>query len=235
MAFLWVVLAAGFACAFGTRETGWETYSLGDCFKFGDSWRCPYDMYKERWPHSLATEFLDRVAGRELPPEEERLAIIAELATRRTTRRAALPGECAVHLRLGDVVDNSEQSVDAMWDHQTQYVGPTGDRREYVYPREYYKRALQTLKPQRVVLVAMLNHYDGILAEHDRIDGIKSLAYLHRVHAFWEDALGHANVTLAINERPDDAFLRMLTSSCFVPGGGGFSEYVVDIRKLRTS
>lgn len=211
----------------------WDTYSIGDCFKFGDSWRCPIDMYREQWPHSLATKFLEHIRDApEFPGDDERTAIMAELVQLMPAGPIRpLAGECAVHLRLGDVIESSAESVAAMWANQTMYIGPTGDTRGYVYPKTYYEQALRDLAPSRVMIVAGLTHYDSILGHRNSTQGKKGLAYLHRVKGFWETALGASRVRIRVHYPPDVALKQLVDSECFVPGGGGFSEIAEKIRE----
>jgi hypothetical protein len=234
--FLFVYLLLSMLAFTGMAHgTEWETYALGDCWVFSDSSNCPYELYRTNWPNSLATKLLEQTKGSNLTQnalKEKGLVVLAGLIRNMTDHWTEILGQkktCVVHLRLGDVIEDSSNSVNQIWSEETEYIGPTGFKRVYTYPKSYYEKAFEEAQPKVVHIVGALKHFDQVLSNRNSTYGNKSKQYLHKVKSFWEHRIGSSNVHVNTNLTPDQTIKMITSSKCFIPGGGGFSTLATSL------
>lgn len=132
----------------------------------------------------------------------------------RGPRRAA----CAVHIRVGDVIERSWIDVDATW------AGTSYNR--YVRPQCYYEDVIRKLQSsgrhyERIVLVANPRAVWSYVRDRDDVTTNQSAQIIDRVGALFA-AAGYAVETRTAGDADCDLIF-MSSLGCLVPGGGGFS------------
>jgi hypothetical protein len=130
------------------------------------------------------------------------------------------PDELVIHVRIGDVVEFDNHSVEEMLHHPTYFYEKhaAAPWHQYVKPLEYYKEtSLKSAQFPRVALVA---------ASHVKLRAYpKSCQYLSVLKSYFESA-GFENVRLLTGRLPDDDVLFMSSASAFLPSGGTFSMII---------
>jgi hypothetical protein len=130
-----------------------------------------------------------------------------------------------VHLRLGDVIDNSTHSVDEFLFKPIKLYHPNGNSVGYVKPLRYYEETINKIKNLGISKVIFITGF------HRGRDHTKSLKYLSHVKNLFESKGFECQTR--INLDPDEDFLIMCNAKYFVPSGGGFSDVITNIVKLK--
>jgi hypothetical protein len=129
-----------------------------------------------------------------------------------------------VHVRIGDVVDRANHSVEEMLANQTYYYDahPGEAWNAYVKPMKHFQAIAASIPPgKKVVLLAGAHDPD-----HKR-NLTKSCIYLHSVSNFFNFL--HIPVTLRVGHDPDSDVSCAAQSSSFAPSGGGFSQLLSEM------
>lgn len=125
-----------------------------------------------------------------------------------------------VHLRVGDVLELLDLSVDDFLDKTPNQTAQT-----YVYNLEYYKNILKKLPTSiKNIVFAYGNHKPEVGFK-------KSTEYIKKLKNFFESK-GY-NVMTRSNEDADLDFVYMCNSKHFVKSGGQFSSIIADLVKLK--
>jgi hypothetical protein len=217
---------------------GKEPYRLGDYVRrvggFEDSTcqgRMNYLFYRRMQPkNSIVRQYGDKTARANDFP------VLAEIIKTREAESAS-PETLVVHLRLGDVIDNHDRSVDAFISGEYEVAeeqwtdtmngnswkgskcsGRSCKSEGYVKPFSYFE-ALSTTLPPSVTRIALVSG-----SHTSTKNPQKSQEYLRRLREMWEQ---HGfEVEVRWNRPPDDDFAYMSQSKHFVFTGGGFSALV---------
>lgn len=125
-----------------------------------------------------------------------------------------------IHLRLGDVVDDSQDSLYNMLERQTFFYdyAPGEAWNGYVKPLNHFKELQKQLSPEQDIILMASAHAPN--ASYP----LKSCQYLHAVANFFRDH--NHGVTLRTGCTPDEDLLFVTGSSFFAPSGGGFSWFL---------
>ena len=148
--------------------------------------------------------------------------------------------KCIIHLRLGDVIDNSPYSVDDHWT-ESHYVDDGVDAMNgkkwkgsacksqsdckstgYVHPKSFFERVCDLI-PSQVVIISG-SHKKTVHPE-------KSQEYIKKVHSFLNSR--GKTCELIWNREPDLDFSTMCNAHLLVPSGGGFSQLAGSVVKYR--
>jgi hypothetical protein len=144
----------------------------------------------------------------------------------------ALAHTAAVHLRVGDVVDQSPFALDEMLRLPTKFSTRCGAQKTregclsispivYVQPLSRYQRVVDTfraLRIRRVVLVAASSSTYG--AASNSTSFVKSCEYVRRMGLFFERE-GFAT-SFRLGQHPDEDFRFFTRVACMVPSLSGF-------------
>ena len=214
-----------------------EPYRLGDYVRRagGFSSRWYYFTYRYSQPHnSIIRRYGNRTS------KAENVAVLADIVRQCDAPRTP-DAALIIHLRLGDVIDNHDRSVDSflsgdyqvndeMWDSMngrkwrgTNCTAQTCTSEGYVKPLTYFETLLSKVPVcvRRVILVS---------GSHTQTKNPqKSAEYLRRLREFLEQY--GFEVEVRWNKPPDDDFVFMSNAKYFVPSGGGFSELVARVVK----
>lgn len=142
----------------------------------------------------------------------------------------------SIHLRLGDVIDNHERSVDDFLFNESssknnnKTIGTRCDFNScksegYVKPMRYYEEILKKI-PNSITKIKV---FSGSFKETKNPH--KSKDYLKKISAFFKQ--NGYNVEINWNKNADDDFKQMCNSKYFVPSGGGFSTLISDVVKYK--
>ena len=201
------------------KEThNWEMYRLGDMFKT-ERLRSMMDGYQrhiENFPDSIAVEYMNKLG--------ENYQLLLQIVNERTNKHPELiPNNhtLVIHLRTGDVIDLSNHTVDEF----LKFKNLTNHH--YTRPLSFYDNMFNDIKTQNITF----DHVMVITGFHRNIDHKKSISYIDYIIKHIE-RMGY-NVTLRINQNPDDDFITMCNSKYFIISGGGFSRMTANIVRLK--
>lgn len=212
-------------------KPAWLDYALSDLLQdkgniYGtrgrrnaSSYACGNRSFAGAWPHSLYCEY-----RRAYPPPRQNTTELYTNLFQVVKRRIGYQQKnqvAAVHIRLGDVIDNSTHSVEEMLTNQTYYYNNTAWWNAYVMPLDHYRRVAAALAPgQPVTLVGSPHKPAGARWTQS----FKSCVYTYAVAAYMQD-LGHP-VRVRVGHTPDDDFIFMANSETFARGGGAYSVLI---------
>jgi GR25 family glycosyltransferase involved in LPS biosynthesis len=189
------------------------------------------NLHDIAYPFSLATAYM------QCTTKGNDLDTLAHLVDRYNIEVKPDPDDLVVHLRIGDVLENSKFTVKQHLLKQRDtkmrltYWPNKGRKPDYVKPMSVYQEAARKYKGKvkNIVLVA-----GGCYAT----DFEKSVDYVMAVKIFFESE--GFRVQLRLGETPDDDFVFMARAGVsktgvinFVEGGGRFSELITKLIKHR--
>ena len=219
-------------------NTNWEQYRLADFFYLTEG-----KKRYEQFPNTIIYNYYNRTSERS--KYKVLLDVIDDVQAR---RKVEMPQDdcCVVHLRTGDIIDNSEFTVDQFLSEKRyfQYNHEEGDyiRKEwnqYVKTADYYEKVAIKLKKLGINKVSFsynLNFNPFPTSERRKIylrsdNNIKSTEYVQKINAFFSER--SFNIIRYDRHDIDYDFIYMCNSSFFVPSGGGLSKAVLNIVKLK--
>ena len=156
-----------------------------------------------------------------------------DLVTLRKVSEDAARDTCVVHLRIGDVLDRSDWTLskgrpagyrgeDLATILHTGYNGddaPKGTHGVYGHSLAAYQACFPELRAAGVRIVVL------VAGSHTALGSYRvSAMYIQALARLFEAAGFSAH--LRLGQHPDDDFMYMTSSRCFVQGGGGFSQLV---------
>jgi hypothetical protein len=195
-----------------------ENYRLGDMFKsthFRNHKR-GFNYHRKYFPKSIATEYMLRTS------EENNYDILKNIVDRRIEPKILKYKDyLAIHLRVGDVIDEDKRSVDTLLRKPCLFVNGYN----YVKPLSYYEQKIPIIKKYKIKKIVLIGGF------HKQNKHTKSLEYIDKIKSFFivQGFVCHTR----INEDPDEDFLIMCNSKYFIPSGGGFSRVIKIICGMR--
>ena len=138
--------------------------------------------------------------------------------------------EWVIHIRTGDVIDNTKNSVNRFCDTNLESNGPGLCKRQYIFPLDYYKQKIKTALKYKIKKVTIVSafHFNGFCENHR---GIKSTQYLDRVSELFEEKNFILNKQINKNN-PDNDFIYLCNSKYFTNSAGGYSNLAKEIVEL---
>jgi len=217
------MILIGICCQCKTTPEGEEPafgYRLGDMvtsesFRQGDGGR---DFHLKNFPDSIASDYMRRTK------DESNLNILDEIVKERTTAPEHKPAatDLLIHLRLGDVLDNTPYLVKDFLSRYVLYANGFN----YVKPLSYYQSILEEMNDLGLSSVILIGGY-----HKDLMKKSKSEKYVAEIQKFFE--ANNKTVQTRINGNADEDFIYMCNATYFTPSGGGFSRIVKDIVLMR--
>jgi len=188
------------------RSHQFRTYSTGRKLHYRD------------FPNSIATEYM------KLTNNTSDLDILNEIVDRRAYTLKVYPNDSLiVHLRLGDVIDNSPYSIDEFLSQTVLWEG----RYNYVKPLNYYQRILEKIDHfdliTKVILMGGFHHPN----KNYPYNTTKSREYISKIAMFFQKA-GYS-IKFRIDGDADEDFIYACCTHFFTPSGGGFSKLISNI------
>ena len=220
------------------QTPNWGQYRLSDFFHFEEG-----ERRHEEFPNTIIYEYYKRTS------EQSDYKTLCEVMDHVQSIRRIAPPEtdrCVIHLRTGDVIDNSEFTVDQLLEEQ-RYYQYDHDKEDYirkpynayVKPMSYYEkvaRELQRLDIKAVSFSFKLDFNPFPIGTRRKIyqrseSTEKSSEYVQRIKGFFlENSFDIINYE---GRDIDYDFVYMCNSSFFVPGGGGLSRTVSKVVELK--
>ena len=127
-----------------------------------------------------------------------------------------------IHLRVGDVIDETNNSVDDFLNKDIRFFHSDIVTKKYVHNRQYYEKIISQL-PNNINNVIFVYGY------HTDSDHSKSEQYINAISEIFK--LHGFDVNYRRDMDPDDDFIYMCNSKHFVKSGGGFSNLISQMVK----
>ena len=133
-----------------------------------------------------------------------------------------LEDEAVFHVRSGDVIDwEYPDDIDDLLEGRKFYDYKKCSVKDYLLNYEKITTKLQAL--EKIKKITIVSGY------HTNEDHTRSEVYLEKIKQFIEK--NNFEVTMRINNNPDDDFVFMSNSKIFMKSGGGFSKLVSEMVK----
>ena len=209
-------------------KTPWIWYRLGDMAKkkkFRDQ-AMGRKLHYKLYPDSIASEYMRQTN------KNWDIDVLINLIKKFPPDLTPDEDELVIHLRVGNVIDRVQNSVEELLEKSRPYWGEcqsspsTNDKwNHYVRPLSYYEKHLDQMdkRIKKITLVA-----GGNLCEWDNYT--KSKEYIKVIKNLFEKSGLNVQDRLG-NNAPDDDFVYMCRSKFFIAGGGGFSQLVQHCRR----
>tara|TARA_Y100001980_G_C14513970_1_gene289335 strand:- start:295 stop:1065 length:771 start_codon:yes stop_codon:yes gene_type:complete len=180
------------------------------------------DYHLKNFPNSIASEYLRRT------DEESDLKILIDIIDERISydffsNLHLVKDHAIIHLRIGDVVDQSGYSVESLLEAPKPWKSKW--KKNYVKPLAYYRALVEPIKSLGFSKVLLVGGF------HKKGDHTKSHEYVSKVEEFLTQ--NGFECTKIIDNDPDDDFILMSSAKLFIPSGGGYSDLVKDIVTAR--
>jgi len=190
-------------------------YKLGDFITRHEMRMMLIGSYKYYYKDSIAVEYYNNTN------RINNFLILKEIVNKRG-KKIELPGDdtLVVHLRTGDVIDLSKNSVE---DFLTNYVIFKQTGINYVKPLIYYNESLKKIPKLKKVII--------VTGSHKILNDTKSKKYIEEIGSFFSKK--GMIVKYRIKEDPDEDFVFMCHSKYFIKSGGNFSDITANIVKLK--
>ena len=191
-------------------------YNLSDMVKKPGLAKKRKQAYLNNFPDSICTEYIKTTS------EKSNLEVLKKIVLARKDRHRPFPST-AVHLRTGDVIDYSPYSVKSLLSKPHKYFNGV----YYVKPLSYYEDLVQKLDSRNPITLFSGFHHK----RHE--DHSKSLEYIFNIRNFFESR-GFVVENVAVDNDPDEDFIKMIFADTFIESGGGFSDIIHKLRnKIR--
>ena len=215
----------------------WAKYRLADFFWFSEG-----KKRHKKFPGTIIHEYYQRTSE---PCDYKVLRDVIDDV--RSIREIEIPKNdcCVIHLRTGDIIDNSEFTVDEFLARKRYYVYDHEKNtykkkpwNQYVKTGKYYERVMKKLRKLKIGQVSFSYNLDfnpfsktKTRGHHRSENNGKSIEYVQRIH----DLFVKESFDVVRHDRHDvdHDFIHMCNSSFFVPSGGGLSRMIVQMVKLK--
>ena len=178
------------------------------------------EYHLKNFPNTIASEYMRRT------DDESNYEILNNIILNTKLKNSSLyiqQNSCLVHLRVGDVIENSEFTVSQLLEKPRKYFnGKT--KHNYVKSRSYYLENIEKLKDLDVKDVTI------IAGSHIDINLTKSWKYITEIEKLFKS--NDFNVMLYTGNHPDDDLILSSRVKYFVKSGGGYSIIISEINRL---
>lgn len=222
-------------------DTKGKLYNNLPYYRLGDMIRCKYQRGKtpytslytslsskeyhlKNFPNTIASEYMRRT------DDESNYEILNNIILNTKLKNSSLyiqQNSCLVHLRVGDVIDDSEFTVSQLLEKPRKYSffkKKKKAKHNYVKSRSYYLENIEKLKDLDVKDVTI------IAGSHIDINLTKSWKYITEIEKLFKS--NDFNVMLYTGNHPDDDLILSSRVKYFVKSGGGYSIILSDINRL---
>lgn len=199
-----------------------ENYRLGDMILL-NYYRSHADTgeiyHLKHFPDSIASGYMKQTK------DSNNIDILWEIVNKKSINKDNLPTskDLVIHLRLGDAVENSENSENFLkipYKPEDFLIDQVSfNNGIYTYPLKHYYDKLKIIKKHGIKNIILVTGSHKNLTSYS-----KSHAYINCIHKFFEDY--DFNVSTRIGNHADDDFIFMSNSKFFSKCGGGYSALV---------
>ena len=178
------------------------------------------EYHLEHFPDSIATRYMEKTNS------ILQYSILQECIMENIYKEKPLQDYYIIHLRTGDVIDNTSYNVIDMLSKPVYHSSIdilTSCYHNYVKPLRYYEEKVKLVQMnyptiKTIVLVA---------GAHVPLQYEKSSLYINCISSYMKQQ-GY-NVILRLARNPDEDLVYMSQSSYFTPSGGGFSSIITSL------
>lgn len=198
--------------------SGMSEYRIGDMIL--NEWRFKNkgeDFHYKYFPKSIATEYMKKTK------KQNNIKVLQEIIDKRATDKPDIDS-LVIHLRIGDVIENSSESVVKMLSKQT-YYQPSKIWSGYVKPLKYFDDKLDKCKQYNIKNIII------VAGSHINSTYKKSTLYIDCIKYFLKNK--NFNVILRLGNDPDSDLIFMSYAKYFISSGGGYSKLVEKLVKQR--
>jgi len=182
-------------------------YSIGDAIAFGEKAR------RGAPSGSIVDLYLKQAKGK--PKQWD---VLLEVVNTFDCPRSA---DVAIHLRVGNVVENDVRPVDKLLEQPLLAEGHALSKQIYVRPLSYHHLAQKVYGHINVSSVLF------VVGGHEAISTKKSKEYIGKLAKSWKEAGFKVEVQ---SSSADVDFVCLTRAKHFLPGGGGYSSKVSYLR-----
>ena len=219
-------------------EINWKKYRLADFFYQQEG-----EKRHKRFPGTIIHEYYQKTSQ-----PNNRKILIEVIEKMQADRQIIKPSPdcCIIHLRTGDIINNSEFSVEQLMSKKRYFQknAKTGSYikanwNQYVKTKQYYILAAERLKRINIKKVSFLYNLDfNPFADSEtngkypcNLNNEKSARYVEEVKSIF--IKNSFEIDEYKGQDVDYDFIYMCCSEFFIPSGGGFSRLIKEILKLR--
>ena len=219
------VLWKGFIIALSYFGSG-TAYRLGDIVARNDPYVCS-GYYLNKHKGTIGYEYAAKTN------ERNNFRVLYKISKLRKKKLKTIPknNEIIVHLRLGDVIELSNLSVDEYLETNKKFDKVAVGMNclvQYIKPRKFYEDyILKNIKKIKEIDTVVF-----VAGDHQELDSLKkSKEYLEKVSEIFEH--NGYKIKVRFNEyTADDDFVYCSNAKYFVPSGGRYSELISNVAKF---
>ena len=193
-------------------------YRIGDMIRGVNSERdrCKgKDWHIRTYPKSIVSNYFAMTS------DESNIEVLASIVKKRSEQLSAIQG-CALHLRIGDVMEGSDYTVSEFLD-QPRLTYPNKLWSQYVTCWRSIEYCLDHHVQSRSITIFAGAHSSWVS------DFPKSCQYINTIQYLLEQK-GY-KVSRRLGEDADEDFVLMSTAPYFIQSGGGYSRLINKVRK----
>ena len=173
----------------------------------------------KHFPNSIVAEYFS------LTDKKNDNAVLADIVKRRNRKRNLPKNTCVIHLRIGDVINNTKASIVELVSLSTD----SGLTEMEKYYRSYIKSFAQIKKEIKTTWNNQVNNIIIVAGSHVDCNQTKSCNYLSVIKKLLETE-GYT-VTMRLGGDADEDFIFMCMAPYFIGSGGGYSKLITEVRK----
>lgn len=195
-------------------------YRLGDMIKgWGrDDEKNGIKAHFKYYPNSIVSKYLKKTNDNN---NIEVLNEVCDIIKKRNNVKIPFPNELVIHLRLGDVIENSKYSSTQHWENYLNSEGPGLPGYKYIKPKSFFINVIKKIKNKHKNIDKIIL----IWGDHKNLKSLKkSNEYIKRINDLFNRH--HYDVNVFFNRDADEDFIYMSNAKYFVPTGGGFSKLI---------
>lgn len=219
-------------------KINWKKYRLAD-FYYREEGKKRYKQF----PGTIINEYYQKTSR-----PKNRKVLIEIVGKMQEDRQIKKPSTdcCIIHLRTGDIINNSEFSVDQLMSEKRYFQRNRKNGKyikanwnQYVKTKQYYLLVAEKLKKINIKKVLFLYNLDfNPFADSEtsgryqcNLNNEKSAKYVEEVKSIF--IKNSFKIVEYKCQDVDYDFIYMCSSEIFVPSGGGFSRLIEEIVKSR--
>lgn len=182
------------------------------------------DEHLKYYPNSIVSEYLRKTN------KNNDIKVLSEVCnTIKNKKNIILPSdnELVIHVRLGDVIENSKYSAEEHWNEYLESIGPGIWNKKYIKWNEKYIQN-KTFFENILKKIKNIKQIDKIIlvwGDHQNLKSLKkSKYYIKLLKNFFNK--NNYKVDVFFNRDADEDFIYMSYAKYFVSTGGGFSALI---------
>lgn len=195
----------------------YSQYRLGDMVTIKDLQDKPNGKgyHLKHFPNSIASEYMKTTN------EIGRFDILADIVRKKYNPVSANSDTIVIHLRIGDVINESSKSVEEILTYPTK-----NDLNKYY--NDYYTPTINYIHDQILQLSSITNAI-LVSGSHMPVNETKSCKYIFTVKEYLE--MKNYSVSTRLGSDPDEDFVLMCKCENLISSRGNFAYVINQVRK----